>query len=139
MLYVIRFFFQVINLNNLSCQTVVFDCCHSGSGTRVVISNYESTRLRREIILDQSISDDLDRDVWIEASLNPRAAVIAPGFLRSGSRSHVLLAACGAGEIAQEEKGRGIFTRALLETLKGAGADKITYGDLMQRIPDLPG
>jgi hypothetical protein len=64
---------------------------------------------------------------------------VAPGFLRSGLNSHVLLAACGAKEKAREEMGRGVFTKAFLEVLTNIGADKITYSDLLERMPALPG
>ena len=65
---------------------------------------------------------------------------IAPGFLQTGLRSHVLLAACGADETAKEDRTimRGDFTKAFLETLRTIGADKVTYTDLIQRIPQLP-
>jgi hypothetical protein len=49
------------------------------------------------------------------------------------------LAACDEEEIAKEEQSRGLFTVALLETLKAVGSHKLTYRDLMQRIHALPG
>jgi hypothetical protein len=80
------------------------------------------------------IPPDLDRNIWG----GHRSTSIAPGFLRSGLRSHVLLAACGAEENAKEELGRGYFTKRLLATLEAVGADKVTYADLVQQIPSLP-
>jgi hypothetical protein len=80
------------------------------------------------------ISPDLDKDIWGGI----RGTSIAAGFLKSGLRSHVLLAACGADEEAKEENGRGYFTKRLLDTLEAVGADKVTYADLIQRIPSIP-
>jgi hypothetical protein len=53
--------------------------------------------------------------------------------------SHVLLAACSATESAKESNERGIFTTALLATLSDVDPDKVTYADLIQRLPILPG
>ncbi|KAA1472263.1 hypothetical protein DENSPDRAFT_881116 [Dentipellis sp. KUC8613] len=127
-------------LSNIAKQkgdniSVVFDCCHSGSGTRD--DEFEPDRLVRGIETSAPIPPDLDRDIWSDSS-NDRAAQIASGFAHAGLRSHVLLAACSAEETAKEEKQRGIFTKALLEALRKYGADKVTYKDLAQRIPLLP-
>jgi hypothetical protein len=77
---------------------------------------------------------DLDKDIW---RWN-RGTSIAPGFLKSGIRSHVLLSACGAEETAKEEAGRGYFTKRLLDALEDIGADKVTYAGLIHQIPYLP-
>lgn len=87
-----------------------------------------------EILSD--IPANLDQDVWHGSS--GRSTQIAPGFLQSGLMSHVLLAACGAKELAKEQQGRGVFTQALLEVLSTVGADKATYTDLVKRIHALP-
>jgi hypothetical protein len=62
---------------------------------------------------------------------------MAPGFLHHGLRSHVLLAACGAKEIAYEDQGNGVFTAALLRLLSAVGAHNVTYANLLQRLPHL--
>jgi len=80
------------------------------------------------------IPPKLDKDIWG----GNRGTAIAPGFLKSGLRSHVLLSACGADENAKEDLGHGYFTKNLLDTLQAVGADKVTYADLVQRIPCLP-
>jgi hypothetical protein len=51
----------------------------------------------------------------------------------------VFLAACGAAERAKEFDAKGLFTTALLSALVACGTDMITYKDLLQRIPTLPG
>ncbi|KAI0032857.1 caspase domain-containing protein [Vararia minispora EC-137] len=115
--------------------TVIFDCCNSGSGTR--ISDYEQTRMPRGFLYEDPLPGSLDYDIWSEVPPD-RAVAVAAGFAQAGSRSHVLLAACASNEIAQEEKGRGVFTTALLDVLKILGTTKITYRDLIAKLPDLP-
>ncbi|VDC07260.1 unnamed protein product [Peniophora sp. CBMAI 1063] len=117
--------------------TVILDCCHSGSGTRDLEHRPYCRRrgfdLRLDFIpptLDQTIWDNFDGD---------RAVDIAPGFATSGCRSHVLLAACRESETAFEENGHGVFTRALLSTLRSVATDSITYRELVQRLPIIPG
>lgn len=106
-------------------QSVIFDCCHSASGTRVDSEAYA----HRTVHLDSIIPADLDRDIW-----GGRAGKISPGFAHHGLRSHVLLAACGEKELAYEYEGRGQFTTALLETLKSCAIDDITYTEILERI-----
>ena len=59
------------------------------------------------------------------------------GFSRKGLRSHVLLAACRSQELAYERTSRGVFTVALIKTLKDIGVDKLTYATLFDRMPPL--
>ena len=82
--------------------------------------------------------------------MKERAIDVAAGFAKAGSRSHVLLAACRESERAGEqsfeaEKSpsntfgfRGLFTRELINTLRSAEIDKVTYRELFQRIPGIP-
>jgi len=86
----------------------------------------------------RQIPPDLDQEIW-GVLVASRSANIAPGFLHSGLRSHVLLAACGANELAMEVDGRGFFTQALLEVLTTVGAERITYAGLLRRIRKLHG
>ncbi|KAI0312157.1 hypothetical protein OF83DRAFT_1087200 [Amylostereum chailletii] len=115
--------------------TVIFDCCHSGSGTRTDV--WDPTRLARGFHLEEPLPEDIDEGI-LKDSQTGRGASVPSGFAHAGLRSHVLLAACGAEEVALEQKGRGIFTRALLRALSVVGADRMTYTDLMSRITDLP-
>jgi hypothetical protein len=61
-------------------------------------------------------------------------------FLKQNLRSHILLAACGAEELAYENTrlGRGAFTTAFIQTLKTADVNKLTYTGFMDRLPNLP-
>lgn len=117
-------------------QTVVFDCCHSGSGTRT--GGIDPTRLVRMVDIPSYIPANIDQDIWRAFGSN-RGTKFAPGFLQSGLMSHVLLTACDSMENAREEGGRGIFTKAFLEVLISVGVDKLTYTDVLKRIPALPG
>ncbi|MEV6906081.1 caspase family protein [Amycolatopsis sp. NPDC051071] len=95
---------------------VVLDCCHSGSGTR---------------------------DPW--AKIRSAPAVTAPPrslprlpeprvLTTSARASHVALSACQSHQVAAEQingnEHRGVFTTALLETMRHLGADA-TYRDLL--------
>jgi hypothetical protein len=113
---------------------VIFDCCNSGSGTRTGVDDPD--RMARVVKLEDDVAPDLDHDIWHEAG--SRGTFIGPGFVHSGLRSHVLLAACSARELAIEENKRGVFTKTLLETLRAIGADKVTYKDVLNRIKTLP-
>lgn len=86
--------------------------------------------------IPSDIPANLDQNIW--CSSGGRSTQIAPGFLQSGLMSHVLLAACGAKELAKEGKGRGVFTEAFLEVLAAVGADKVTYTDLIKQMHALP-
>ncbi|KAG9128408.1 hypothetical protein FRC07_013748 [Ceratobasidium sp. 392] len=95
--------------------TVIFDCCHSASGT-----------------------PDVDSDILYNVPKSEtRHAVVAKGFANQELRSHVLLAACGSEELAYESDGLGDFTVGLLKTLKQYGADKTTYKGCIERLPAL--
>ncbi|CCM00515.1 uncharacterized protein FIBRA_02549 [Fibroporia radiculosa] len=113
--------------------TVIFDCCHSASGTR----DDRGTILTRAVELVNNVPLDLDRVIW--GSTGQRGAKIAAGFAHVGLRSHVLLSACSKNERATEERGRGRFTKALLLFLEGVGADKVTYTDVLNKMEKIGG
>ena len=118
-------------------QTVILDCCHSGSGTRDYMSA-DPTELTRGIDVE-NIPSDLDQEVWndLEPS-KERGTDVDASSTHRGLRSHVLLAACGSEESAIERGSRGLFTQKLLDTLRNSEVDKLTYADLLQRMPALP-
>ncbi|KAG6919900.1 hypothetical protein DXG01_015608 [Tephrocybe rancida] len=103
--------------------TVIFDCCHSGSGTRK--NPNDKTRAIRGIglPLDYNIPVAVFRPE-VDPSLGP-------------STSHVLLAACKPDQFAVERNCHGAFTLALLNLLSDEGVDKLTYADIIMRLPDL--
>lgn len=66
-----------------------------------------------------------------------RSAVTAEAHSMKGGASHVSLAACRTHESAFEKKGRGVFTKALIETLRTFGPGKLTYRELVRSMPEL--
>ena len=89
--------------------------------------------------MPKDVPSDLDRDIWSGPKGKPKPGVaIAPGFQYHGLRSHMLLSACGAKELAYEYQGMGVFTAALLKVLVGAVTREITYTTLLQLLPSLP-
>lgn len=113
--------------------TVIFDCCHSGSGTR----GDSSVVSTRGFDYEKQLPKDLDAKL-LTGDGNTRGVKLAAGFLNHGLESHVLFAACNSNEVAREAKGRGAFTTALLATLATVCTDKISYTDLLRRIDALP-
>jgi hypothetical protein len=115
-------------------QTVIFDCCHSGSGSR---ANPDRTPRVAEALYD--IPADLDQNIWGRSG-HDRGTKYEPGFLHKGLRSHVFLAACSAKEKAFEDSinKQGAFTHALLSLLEVVSADQLTYAELLGRIDAIP-
>ncbi|KAI0341531.1 hypothetical protein BDW22DRAFT_1485511 [Trametopsis cervina] len=115
--------------------TVIFDCCHSASGTRdsdaVSLNSGEPDAIPREVKTEIPIPNDLD------STLEPRRNNgLIPRAIRLGQGSHILLSACDSREKSWELHGRGIFTKALLKALKEVSVNNpITYTDLLDRIP----
>ncbi|PVF95475.1 hypothetical protein CPB86DRAFT_711236 [Serendipita vermifera] len=110
---------------------VIFDCCHSGSGTR------DEFRRVRSVDLDGEIPEDLDCDILNEYD-GGRATEVPKEFKFHGDASHVLLAACASGESAMEIDDRGAFTQSILSTIKALGTQNLTYDLLIRRLPSLP-
>ncbi|KIM23672.1 hypothetical protein M408DRAFT_250848 [Serendipita vermifera MAFF 305830] len=107
--------------------TVILDCCHSGSGTRGTHLD-TNDRTVRSIKIDEVIPN---------SRKGTRGSNVARGFLHTGLRSHILLAACSEKEKAMEHNGRGVFTEALLEALIATGG-RVSYCDLLLRLQPLP-
>ncbi|KAG6906654.1 hypothetical protein DXG01_012740 [Tephrocybe rancida] len=118
-----------IALNKSDNITVIFDCCHSGSGTRR--NSSDDSLAVRGIELPSSYS--IPADVF-----EPETRGRSVHQSKASSSSHVLLAACKQGQLAMERQGRGVFTSALLKLLKLQGVDKLTYADVITQMPDLP-
>ncbi|KAH6909145.1 caspase domain-containing protein [Coprinopsis sp. MPI-PUGE-AT-0042] len=118
--------------------TVIFDCCHSGSGTRGGDEKEDSSAtVRGAHITEQGIPHDDDP----EMRAGTRGVKVAKGFAHRGIRSHVLLAACSANELAREDAnvGRGRFTVALLKLLRTTGVEQLVYADVLCRIDPIIG
>ncbi|GAB1520212.1 hypothetical protein RhiTH_003285 [Rhizoctonia solani] len=136
-------------LNELSNQkgdniTVIFDSCHSASGTRDLITTRPKKgvldRRKRSAEVKQDIPWDIDSDI-----IDPKLGIVPPPKkddkrhtnlpLCADQTSHVHLAACGSEEKAYEEDGRGVFTVALLKSIRAHGVDKLTYHNLVKSLP----
>ncbi|CAE6447578.1 unnamed protein product [Rhizoctonia solani] len=124
--------------------TVIFDSCHSASGTRELSKPKKGVLDRRERSAEvkYEIPWDIDREI-----VRPERGVVPPPKdnkirhtnlpLCANQTSHIHLAACGSEEKAYEENGRGLFTMALLKSIRAHGVDKITYHGLIKSLPSL--
>jgi hypothetical protein len=128
-------------------QTVIFDNCFSGSGTRSLSGgaaplNGTVRAVSYRTALPKTLLDS-DRihlggqTVPHGNNLNERGIRVASDYGASGQRSHILLAACRSNEYAREANNRGVFTQALLQVLPGLDISTITYKELLKRIPHL--
>lgn len=106
-------------------QTLILDCCYSGSRFRYPGLLAQSDDVRSVAIPDK-LPTDIDIDIWSRY----RYTGIPDRFMYSGIRSHVLLAACRAEETARD----GYFTKALIEALRLVGSVKTTYTDIIKLI-----
>lgn len=107
-------------------KTVIFDCCHSASGTRGSDSSYT---VRGVHLRSYNQAGD---DAYVGTSESGARGVSHSGkFLHAGLSSHVLLAACGEDEEARESEGKGLFTHELIARLRQKGVDVFTYSDLI--------
>ncbi|RXW20808.1 hypothetical protein EST38_g5036 [Candolleomyces aberdarensis] len=138
-------------------QTVILDCCHSGSGTRG--DETDNSTVRGCELSPNDVPDHLDADIR-RANLVPepepgptsnsaaRGLVSARGFAVRGMKSHILLAACSANEEAREDFkpasglppiARGRFTTALLELFQTVPPNQITYAEVLTKILPIDG
>ena len=118
-----------------SFQTVIFDCCHSGSGTR----NGDET-VRSAGLEGYSIHPTVDAAIW-QSGTEARGITSATGQAASGLESHIFLSACRADELAREDSstGHGRFTTALLKVFNMTSPDQLTYGQALERLEFIPG
>jgi hypothetical protein len=99
-------------------------------------------RRRRSAEVKRDIPWDIDTNI-----VSPRLGLVPPPKkdekrhtnlpLCANQTSHVHLAACGSEEKAYEEDGRGVFTVALLKSIRAHGVDKLTYHNLIKSLPSL--
>ena len=126
-------------------QTVILDCCHSGSGTRGGDDTVLTTQpIPRSIKLPNHVyPDDFDEEIWGTPPESVRGSSTIAKFANHGLGSHMLLAASLSTELAYEGsvilpdgKGarRGRFSAALLNLLRIEPPNRLRYGDIMQRL-----
>ena len=96
--------------------------------------------MHRGLVLTDVLPSTLDQGMWSKVEGNTKA-ISATGFAEKGLRSHVLIAACGESEKAQECNGRGLFSTALLQLWEGEGGQlsRLSYSDILRKIEHIPG
>ncbi|KAH7337508.1 caspase domain-containing protein [Rhizoctonia solani] len=116
--------------------TVIFDSCHSASGTRDDLQSPGRRARSAEILFP--IPHDIDDDIFTHDSVSLKVQRGSELLLDSDQASHIHISACGSNQKAWEENGKGFFTPALLDTLRRSGVDNITYENLIKALPTLP-
>ncbi|KAF8594925.1 hypothetical protein BDV93DRAFT_576869 [Ceratobasidium sp. AG-I] len=106
--------------------TVIFDCCHSGSGTRVELEGRAIRGVDTKDVPPLTDSDD--------SEILPAGSAVLSGRVQRGLGTHVLLAACAPDQKAGDTKEGGEFTIALIEVLRKLGASNLTYKRCIQEL-----
>lgn len=126
----------------LTCcsQTVIFDSCFSGSGTRHgnAARKHDADPAYPARFVDLGgyrLPDDLDGVMLSAISNGGRQATVQKEG--PSSSTHVLLAACKSTEFAREHNRRGQFTTALLKLLEFTPYDELTYAEVLPRLDSL--
>ncbi|VDB87809.1 unnamed protein product [Peniophora sp. CBMAI 1063] len=123
--------------------TVILDCCHSGSATRItdqsIPRGVEFKAADGKTSL--AVSASYQRDFWDrDGTSDVRGCCLLPAFANTGLQSHTVLAACASNESAYEDRHtrEGRFTAAFLRAVRVGGTDTMTYSELMRRLEILP-
>jgi hypothetical protein len=115
-------------------KTVVFDSCHSASGTRSGGDN-SSTRVRSVLLGKSTFDRNTDRDIW---DCHSRGTRPHDGSSRRGLKSHMFISACSSFEKALEYDDRGRLSVALLKLLDILSPKKLRYCDILANIDQIP-
>ncbi|KAF8879208.1 caspase domain-containing protein [Gymnopilus junonius] len=113
---------------------IIVDCCHSASATRAFPSSDFAVR---SVILEPAMyNHDIDESIFGSTT---RAVRPTPQYQHGGSKSHMLLAACGSSEKAVESDGHGNFSAALLKLLQTTPPDQLRHRDVLDFMEKIPG
>jgi hypothetical protein len=105
--------------------TFFFDCCHSGTATRMFVSADAGSGVARFLPPTEAMR---------EANRRSRASRGAtPNGNPYKGKKEILFAACNSGEVAWESGGSGDFTRVAVEILRQTGG-QLSCADFMQRV-----
>ncbi len=122
--------------------TVVLDCCHSGTGTRIAAEDSAVARRAPTDTRQRPASTFLlsPQEATAFALSTGRDTLQTGGWFALPGGRHVVLSACRADETAREltlgGEQRGVFSFYLLETLKRAGT-ALSCRDLFKRASAL--
>lgn len=120
-------------------QTVIFDCCSAGSGTRGLKGGNainDTDILARSAVLGKgAYNPEVDRDIIYNGS---RSSKFCTKFRHGGLNSHIFIGACGASERAIESNGRGRFSTAFFKLLRTISPEKLRYCDILTHMDHVP-
>jgi len=123
-----------IMLTDVLIKTVVFDCCHSASGSRGDKDD-PLTLVRAVQLGDIPFGMEADRNI---KDHRPRNSSPYKGYLHRGLGSHMFISACSSSEDAIEHDGHGRLSTALLKLLFHTSPNKLRYRDLLENIEPIP-
>lgn len=125
-------------------QVAIFDCCHSGGLFRDAVSSRSLHSVPPRLPLPLNLDRELFEGVFDTTPTDSARGidlVLPSGFAYSGTKSHVLLAACQPKEKAREAtfegKQRGRFTYHLLRYLRDIATlnhPPMTYATLVEGV-----
>lgn len=114
--------------------TIMFDCCHSGGGTRDNLVNVTQRFTQVKGAKMREAKDYIFAQQKYGSNLS--SVVDANGFFNLQSGRHLLMAGARSNQTAKElkvdDQVHGIFTYSILEILKNTSGN-ISYSDLMKR------
>ncbi len=113
-------------------QTLILDCCHAAGMNRGASKDSRIRNFKEH----QKLLPSCDEDIYSHEYGTRLYQDIKSGFSNSVWGSHILLAACRCNEYAREEDEQGIFTGALLKSLKHFASGDLppTYDSLMKHL-----
>ncbi|KAK0445831.1 caspase domain-containing protein [Armillaria borealis] len=125
----------ILDLSNAKGNniTLILDCCHAAGMNRG--SSLRSRALNLKSV--QDLSPTCDEHIYSQGSRTRSVQDGKSGFSASYFPSHVLLAACKRTQTAWEDGNNGIFTAALLKSLRNVASSDLppTYDSLMKSLP----
>ncbi len=129
----------------LFSQTVILDNCHSGSGTRDPCYLTRGVRYRSGSVPGLVPTHEMRPATPPQIAQGSSSPIGGLGLTSSWiypnrlTWSSVLFSACKSSELAKERGGRGLFTTALLQTMRRLRSDiwSITYKELFQNLPQV--